>query len=486
MRARPLLALAAASAALALIAPAAAGAADMGFRGSIAALSHGAARSIALGVGKSYVVDLPRDASEVLVADPKIANAVVRSANKAYIIGVKLGETDVIFFDAAGHQITSLAVNVGQDLTALRDGLHASIPTGRVQANAVGNSIMLTGSVHSATDAATAVGLATQAVGGDAKKVVNAISIQDRQQVMIKVEVVELNRNVEKQLGIQWNLSGIVNTTALATGFNPGIAATNQVFQTFGGGGKTPGVTLQNTSGNGIGGAFGGKSFNGYANLQALEQNGLARLLASPTLTAISGESASFLAGGEFPFPSSKDQDGNVVLTFKQFGVTLNFTPVVLSDGRISLQIFSEVSALDFTNSLVANGFTVPGLTTRRTTTTVELPSGGSLAVSGLLQDNIRQSVNGLPGLGNIPILGALFRSRDFQTQQTDLVVMVTPYLVRSVARNKLARPDDNFAPASDPQAILFGKLNRIYAAGDRKAPAAAAAYRGDYGFILK
>jgi pilus assembly protein CpaC len=160
---------------------------------------------------------------------------------------------------------------------------------------------------------------------------------------------------------------------------------------------------------------------------------------------------------------------------------------VVLSDGRISLQIHSEVSQLDYTNAVSIGGLSVPALTARQTTTTVELPSGGSLAISGLLQDDVRQSINGLPGLGNIPVLGALFRSRDFQTQQTDLVVLVTPYLVKPVARNRLARPDDNFAPASDPQALLFGKLNRIYATGDPKTPpAAAAAYRGNYGFIIK
>ncbi|HVV92889.1 MAG TPA: type II and III secretion system protein family protein [Hyphomicrobiales bacterium] len=478
MRARPVSAWLGLAGALALLLPGTARAADQIMDGPAWSGAHRPGREVELGVGKSYVVDLPRDASEVLVADPKIANAVVRSARRAYLIGVKVGETDVIFFDPAGHQIAALAVNVGQDLAGLRESLRASIPTGRVQVQAVGASIMLTGSVHSAADAQTAVSLATQAAGGDAKKVVNALKIEDRDQVMIKVEVVEMDRNVEKQLGIQWNLQSI-GATMLAAGSNPA----------FGLGSGSPGAVLSGlgavtNSGNGIGISTSGKNFSGYANIQALEQNSLARLLAAPTLTAISGEAATFLAGGEFPYPSALDQNGNPVLTFKKFGVTLNFTPVVLSDGRISLQIFSEVSQLDFTTGIKLGSITVPALTARQTGTTVELPSGGTLAISGLLQNDVRQAVNGLPGLGNIPVLGALFRSRDFQTQQTDLVVLVTPYLVKPVARNKLATPGDNFEPASDPQAILFGKLNRIYAAGDRKVPVAA--YRGDYGFTIK
>jgi pilus assembly protein CpaC len=164
--------------------------------------------------------------------------------------------------------------------------------------------------------------------------------------------------------------------------------------------------------------------------------------------------------------------------------VTLSFTPVVLSDGRISLQIHSEVSQLDYTNAINIGGLAVPALTARRTTTTVEMPSGGALAISGLLQNDIRQAVNGLPGLQNIPVLGALFRSRDFRVQQTDLVVLVTPYLVKPVAPGKLARPDRHFAPTNDAQAILMGKLNRIYVSRPKTRPAAA--YRGDYGFIIK
>jgi pilus assembly protein CpaC len=293
---------------------------------------------------------------------------------------------------------------------------------------------------------------------------------------MIKVDVVEMNRTVEKQLGIQWNVQGLVGATLLAAGSTPA----------FGLGSAPPGLVGPGLTGNGF--SISGQSgrFAGAADLQALEQNGIARLLASPTLTAISGETASFLAGGEFPYPSGLDEHGNPVLTFKQFGVTLGFTPVVLSDGRISMQLSTEVSQLDFTNAVKLQTLLVPALTARKTNTTVELPSGGTLAISGLLQNDIRQAVNGLPGLGNIPVLGALFRSRDFRNEQTELVVLVTPYLVKPVARAKLARPDDNFVPASDPQALLFGKLNRIYAAGDRKAPAAAAAYRGDYGFIIK
>ena len=202
-------------------------------------------------------------------------------------------------------------------------------------------------------------------------------------------------------------------------------------------------------------------------------------------MTAISGEVASFLAGGEFPVPTGRDQDGNITITFKPFGVALGFTPVVLSEGRISLRVKTEVSELTSEGSFSIPGLTIPALKVRRADTTLELPSGGSMVLGGMLQDSVRTSIGSFPGLGNLPILGPLFRSRDFQRNETELVIIVTPYLVKPVARAALTTPDQGFAPASDAQSILLGNLNRVYGSNG-SSPDASYQYRGKIGFIYE
>jgi pilus assembly protein CpaC len=216
--------------------------------------------------------------------------------------------------------------------------------------------------------------------------------------------------------------------------------------------------------------------------LRALERDGLVRTLAEPNLTAVSGEAANFLAGGEFPIPVV-DSDGKLTVMFKKFGVGLAFTPVVLSEGRISLKIDTEVSELTQDGAVVLSGFSIPALKTRTARSTVELPSGGSLAVAGLLSDQTRQNIDGFPGLKDVPVLGTLFRSRDYIKQETELVVIVTPYVVRPTARQNLARPDDGLAPASDLKANFLGHLNRIYGKG-REMPTGG--LKGEYGFIVE
>jgi pilus assembly protein CpaC len=217
-----------------------------------------------------------------------------------------------------------------------------------------------------------------------------------------------------------------------------------------------------------------------------MERAGVIRTLAEPTLTAISGERASFLAGGEFPIVTGTSGPPSYTATveFKKFGVSLNFTPVVLSQGRISLKVMTEVSELSTEGSLQSGGFTIPSLRTRRADTTLEIPSGGSLALAGLIQEQTKQQINGLPGLMQVPILGTLFKSRDFVNHQTELAVIVTPYIVRAVARKDLSRPDDGFADASDPASVLLGRFNRIYGVTAGKVDPKGS-YHGNYGFIL-
>jgi pilus assembly protein CpaC len=222
-----------------------------------------------------------------------------------------------------------------------------------------------------------------------------------------------------------------------------------------------------------------------------MESAGVTRTLAEPNLTAISGESATFIAGGEFPIPTGvtcQTTTGGTIgqcspsISFKKFGISLNFTPVVLTEGRISLRVMTEVSEVSNDNSITVTGISVPSVKTRRAETTLEIPSGGSMAMAGLIQDQTKQAINGLPGLSQLPVLGALFRSRDFQDNKTELMVIVTPYVVRAVAQKDLSRPDDGFAAASDPQADLLGSINRIYGVPGRTEPARS--YRGTYGFI--
>jgi pilus assembly protein CpaC len=425
-------------------------------------------RFVSLGIGKSVVVDLPRDIKDVLVANPAIANAVVRSARRAYLIGAAIGQTNVFFFDAEGRQIAGFDIAVKRDLNGMRTALRQLLPQADVRLEGAGDGVMLSGSVASAGESQQAYDLATRLVG-DVNKVVNSLTILGRDQVMLKVTVAEVQRNVIKQLGI--DLNGSIGYGTTVVNFN-----TDNPFSAFG-------QPLSNTF---LTGSF--KSVN--ATLRAMERAGVLRTLAEPNLTAISGESANFIAGGEFPVfggVGNCDATGRncqTLVLWKQFGVALGFTPVVLSEGRISLRVKTEVSEVTNENALpVAGGGTIPGIKTRRAETTLEIPSGGSLAMAGMIHEQTKQQINGVPGLLQVPVLGALFKSRDYINNQTELMVIVTPYIVRAVAQKELSRPDDGFADAPDPASVLLGKFNRIYGAAGRPDPHGS--YHGSYGFIL-
>ncbi len=436
------------------------------------------ARPLSLGIGKSIVIDLPRDIKDVLVADPKIANAVVRSAQRAYIIGAAVGQTNIVFFDSAGQQIAAYDIAVKRDLNGIRTALKATLPNADIQIDGLGDGVILTGSAASPIEAQQAGDLAARLVGG-ADKVVNSIVARGRDQVMLKVTVAEVARSIVKQLGIDLQANLSYGTSAVT--FN-----NSNPFSALG----RPLVT-----GNAATASFGATP-SVQATLRAMESSNIVRTLAEPNLTAISGESATFIAGGEFPVPAgySCDPTTHVCTTqisFKKFGISLNFTPVVMTEGRISLRVMTEVSELSNENSITlsqsvtastVNSITIPSIKTRRAETTLEIPSGGSMAMAGLIQDQTKQAINGFPGLAQLPVLGALFRSRDFVNNQTELMVLVTPYVVRAVAQKDLSRPDDGFAATSDPQADLLGNINRIYGVPGRVEPGRN--YRGTYGFI--
>jgi pilus assembly protein CpaC len=492
--------------------------------------SDARSHSVTLGKGKSVVIDLPRDIKDVLVADPKIANAVIRSSRRAYIIGIENGATNIFFFDAEGKQIAGYDIAVARDVSVIQNAIQKLLCPRRdvrceadVKVESIGDGIILKGTVANQAESQQAYDIASHFValgdsfggnsgagsngsstgspsgsvtstmstssvkisgstgaGGNLSKVVNAIVVRDRDEVMLKVTVAEMDRTVIKQLGI--NLNGSLGYGTSVVNFNNanpfpvnGALSTPNSFNQYGVPTNIP------NSPAGITGTF--KSVT--ANLQAMEQAGVVHTLAEPTLTAISGESAHFLAGGMFPYPSLSCTGSTCQpsIQFQNFGVGLTFSPVVLSEGRISLRMLTEVSELNNQNSVTLSGITVPGLSVRRADTTVEIPSGGTLAMAGMIQEQTKQTISGLPGLMEVPILGPLFKSRDYLNDRTELVVLVTPYIVRAVAEKDLSRPDDGFADPSDPAAVLLGRLNRIYGVGGRVDPPDR--YHGRYGFIL-
>jgi pilus assembly protein CpaC len=434
-------------------------------------------RFLSLGIGKSVVIDFPNEVKDVLVADPKIANAVVRSAKRAYIIGAAVGQTNIVFFDAEGQQVGAYDIAVKRDLNGVRSALHQSTPG--VQIDGVGEGVILTGSVSSPVEAQQAGEIAARLVGG-ADKVVNSVVVRGRDQVMLKVTVSEVRRDIVKQMGI--DLSASLNYGTSVVNFN-----NSNPFTAYG---------LPLVSGNGASVSTGGLS-SVTATMRAMETAGVVKTLAEPNLTAISGESATFIAGGEFPIPGGYSCDPTThvcttQITYKKFGISLNFTPVVLAEGRISLHVMTEVSELSNDNAITVsqalsssttNSITIPAIRTRRAETTLEIPSGGSMAMAGLIQNQTKQAVNGLPGLDQLPVLGQLFRSQDFVNNETELMVLVTPYVVRAVAQKELSRPDDGFAPATDSESSLLGRLNRLYGVTARVEPVSGR--QTGFGFII-
>lgn len=441
---------------------------------------------LSMGIGKSVIIDLPRDASEIFVGNPAVANAVVRSPRKLYVIGMANGQTTIFALDANGGEIAKIDINIGRDVGELQRILRAALPTSDISARTVEDSIILTGTVATAGEAQKAVDIANGFVrsdggqssqaaagaegssSGGSSRVVNSLVIRGRDQVMLKVTISEVSRQVLKQLG--------VNAASASGGW--GALAMDNPFS----------LNLQSTSASSL-------ILNGAGNLQttlrAFERYGVARVLAEPSVTAISGESAKFMAGGELPVPQgqscSPDQNGRIScsssVSFKPYGISLNFTPVVLSEGRILMRIATEVTEVDQTQSFTFSSVNVPAFRTRKNETSVELPSGGSIVSAGLIQAKSRQVINGLPGLMNLPILGAAFRSRDFQREESELLIIVTPYIAKTVNPNDIVRPDDGFIEATDPQSWFLGRVNKLYST--RSNPEAAKGLNGRFGFII-
>jgi pilus assembly protein CpaC len=458
---------------------------------------------VKLGLNKSVVIDLPSDAYDILVANPAVADAVTRTARRIYLFGKAVGETNIFVFGPNGEQIVSLDLAVERDVAGLEDYIKRFIPGADIKVELLNDNVVLTGTVDTPLDAKRAVDLATIFVtGGEAttgqysqtatggsdnggvdinnpdqtrqkSKIVNLLQIIGDDQVMLKVTVAEVSRTVMKQLGV--NMVGSGN----ANGISWGAFGENS----FGLG--------KPQSGGGF--SVGTSMLKAYVN--AMEQAGVMKTLAEPTLTAVSGQQATFKVGGEFNLVTGRKTDkdtGDTVYDIEklEYGIGLEFQPVVLSPGRISLKVRTQVSEPTTEGSVQLEGFgnlagtNMLSIRKRLADTTVELPSGGSMMIAGLVRDDIRQAVNGLPGLSKIPVLGTLFRSRDFVRNETELVIIVTPYLARPTARNELAKPDDNFNAASDGAGMFLGRVNRVY--GTMKTDKPMGRYHGVVGFIYK
>ncbi len=451
-------------------------------------LSEGAVKSLQLGVGRSVIIDLPEDAAEIYVGEPKVANAVVRSARRLYVSTLAAGQTTIFALAADGRKIAVLDISVGRDVGELSALLNAAIPGNDIHVRTVSESIILTGSVASAGDAQKALDIASgflsqskdagQGAGGEQSpegKVVNSLTIRGLDQVSLRVTISEIRREIVKQLGVNMAVGTNANGFAAVNGFS--VNGQQNSILPF-----NPASAWSATSGA-LGWITAGQNIR--ATLQAFERDGVARTLAEPTVTAVSGESAKFLAGGTVPILSGSTCSQGVctpTLAQQPYGVTLNFTPVVLSQGRIQLRVATEVTDIDSSTEILIGNVPVPGFRTRKNETTVELPSGGSIVTAGLISTKTQQAINGMPGLMNLPVLGALFRSRDYLRDETELLIVVTPYIVHAINPNEVARPDANFAEASDPQTWLLGRVNRIYSSAGGLQPMPG--YSGKVGFI--
>ncbi len=477
---------------------------------------------IKLGLNKSIVIDLPSDAYDILVANPAVADAVTRTARRIYLFGKAVGQTNIFVFGPNGEQIANLDLQIERDVAGLEEYIKRFIPTSDIKVELLNDNVVLTGTVETPLDSKRAMDLATIFVsGGEAttgqysqtasggssdsgvaidnpdqqrrtSRIVNLLQIVGEDQVTLKVTVAEVSRNVMKQLGVNLVAGGDTN------GISWGAIAENS----FGLG--------KPLSATGIG--FTSSALDAYVN--AMEQAGVMKTLAEPTLTAVSGEKATFKVGGEFNLvtersnaQSEDNETGQTTYTVEklEYGIGLEFQPVVLSPGRISLKMRTSVSEPTNEGSVAfeggpplkgglfgnifdprANlmGTNMLSIRKRMADTTIELPSGGSMMIAGLVRDDVRQAIQGVPGLSKVPVLGALFRSRDFVRNETELVIIVTPYLSKPTARTALAKPDDNFNAASDGAGMFLGRVNRVY--GTMKTDRPNGRYHGMVGYIYK
>ena len=419
---------------------------------------------VTLSVGSGRMVRLDRPMSDLFVASDAVADVQVRSANQLYIFGRSAGETTVYATNKAGQVVYSANVRVGQNIDSIGSLLRVAMPDAKVSATPMNGIVLLTGTVASPADVEEANRI-VQAYVGDGVKIISRLKTATPQQVMLKVTFAEVSRTLTRQIGVNLGAADFGNNFGFRfdrgrdfTGIDP----------------DTGGPAIVRPAGSSslalLGELFG---VDISAAVDANENSGLVTILAEPTLTALSGETASFLAGGEFPIATSNGLSGTSI-EFKQYGVSLAFSPVVLEGGRIAMRVRPEVSELTSDGAITLNNFEIPALSTRRTETTVELGSGQSLMLAGLLRNNGNNAIEKTPVLGDIPILGALFRSSSFRRNETELVIVVTPYLVNPVSAGEIALPTDGFRLPDEAGRVLLDERHDGVTGGERPGPVMA------------
>jgi pilus assembly protein CpaC len=439
-------------------------------------------RKITIGLDKSMLIELPVDLQNVLVSNPEVVDAVVQSSRSVYLLAKDVGDANAFFMGADGRRLVFLELTVARDYTPLTDALNRLIPGARIRVEAVGDNVVLLGSVVNPIDANRAAEMAAR-YSKKKDAVVNMLSVGAKEQVLLRVQVAEMQRDAIRRLGV--NIPGAV--------LNSGNITFAKVMQNaFPASGSTvppavalaPGIPPLVSAGSALQPTWTAGANSVTAMVQALERAGVIRTLAEPNLTAISGETAKFHAGGKFPIPivTGSGGDRQITVQWESFGVQVEFKPVVMTEGRISLKIVADVSELTSDGAVTSGDLSIPALKVRRAETTLELPSGGTLAMAGLLSDQTRQNIEGTPGVKDVPILGALFRSTDFQRRESELVILVTPYLATHAHKSDFARPDGGYAPSSTLRELLLGHINRIYGPPGYRPNGR---YEGDFGFII-
>ncbi len=397
---------------------------------SVAKIGKKNPNGVTLMLGKADMVTIKGEVADVLVANPSIVDVMAVKSNRLYLVGSQLGDTNIIVLDHDGNILKKFNIHVQMDTERLQDMIYDLYPNENVMVRALTDQVVLTGDVSTPAIANKIANLVGHYAGeiqenSDAtidELIVNMLSVRGEQQVMLKVKIVEASRSAVKNLGLNLqslggaNVGNVTGTLRNTTGL--GLTEPEQL-----------GTALLNYGS----GTFGDLSFLA----QALETEGIINTLAEPNLTAISGEQAGFLAGGEFPIPAGLDQNGNFVFEFKPFGVSLNFRPHVMSKDRISLQLTTEVSTTSFDQNLQLNGVNIPAFNVRRAETNVELPSGGTLMIAGLIESDSISSLTQLPGVGDVPVVGDLIKSDSFQRSESEVLIMITPYLVQPFAQNE-------------------------------------------------
>jgi pilus assembly protein CpaC len=425
-------------------------------------------QKLELTAGKSIVLDLPVVIKRASLANPEVADTVVLSPTQIYITGKTTGVTNLTLWNESGKMMGMYDLVIAPDLTRLKENLHKTLPEEKgMLVTSNHDHITLSGTASNAGNLTRALSMAEAYAP---KKVVNAMQVGGVQQVMLEVRVAEMNRELIKRLGINFS---VIGPDAFGVSLLGGLTSLTAFTHPAAAGGAATVVTGVTQAITGVFGFdTGSLSWTGF--IDALKEQNLVKILAKPTLVALNGQEAAFLAGGEFPIPVPQ-AFGLVTIQFKKFGVGLVFTPTIINSKHISLNVAPEVSELDFSNAVRTQGFTVPAITTRRATTTIELADGQSFAIGGLMLDNVRETVKKVPFLGEIPILGALFRSSSFQKNESELLIIVTPHLVKPLDMTAQTLPTDYYVEPNDFEFYFMGFPEKSGFGGKvgQKSPAA-------------